>query len=157
MCCTVGADIRICTANIAGRRRNICITQISLHTRFFDQTSFVESFVASGAGGAGTGFGVAAINISRTLAGAVFRVAHFATKARTAAAVVAGVSAVLTPGFVRFRCTAPRAAAARVARFYTAVLTAIAVAISVYRTPIGMTGITTSLTAGIFGLAVYRA
>ena len=72
----------------------------SLHASLLHETSFVESFVTGFAGSAGTGFGVAAVDISRTLTGAVFRVAHFATQTRTAATVITGIGAVLAAGFV---------------------------------------------------------
>ena len=68
--------------------------------RLLHQTSFVESFVTGFAGSAGTGFGVATVDISRTLTGAVFRIAHFATQTRTAATVITGIGAVLAAGFV---------------------------------------------------------
>ena len=70
------------------------------YARFLDETSFVEGFVTGGAGGSGTGLGVAAVDISRTLAGAVFRVADFAAKAGSAAAVVTGICSMLTAGFI---------------------------------------------------------
>ena len=79
---------------------DITIANPPSNTRFFHQTSFVESFVTGFAGSAGTGFGVAAIDISRTLTGAVFRIAHFATQTRTAATVITGIGAVLAAGFV---------------------------------------------------------
>ena len=79
---------------------DITIANPPSNTRLLHETGFVESFVTGFAGSAGTGFGVAAIDISRTLTGAVFRIAHFATQTRTAATVVTGVCAMLTAGFV---------------------------------------------------------
>lgn len=79
---------------------DITIANPPSNTRLLHETSFVESFVTGFAGSAGTGFGVAAIDISRTLTGAVFRIAHFATQTRTAATVITGIGAVLAAGFV---------------------------------------------------------
>ena len=119
----------------------------SLNTRFLDQTSFVESFAAGSAGSAEAGLGIAAVNLARTVAVSVLRVADFAAISVSAAAVRAGISPVRAPRFVFLRRAAARTAATRVTSLNRTVRTAIAVASTMDTAPSRIAGVATIFTA----------
>lgn len=88
-------------------------TFVTRHTSFRNKAGFVESFGTGSTGSAGTGFGRAAVNIPRTLAVTVFRIAYLAAFARAAATVRTAVGAVRTVCLITQRRTVLFAAVSR--------------------------------------------